>query len=143
MSLSARIGAANAQNAKEKSTMRDSEVLTADELGNILHLRPRGIARIVANGVLPAYRDRCRARFSVSSLRKKLPTFYVGHNFVQPAHFCCGWMTAAMVAKKMKVSMATVLRWTRLKRVPYYRFGGHTLRFRLDEIMACVSGEKR
>ena len=124
--------------------MSTSKIYTAKEIAEIFSFKMRGVAKLTADGTLPAFRVGGSARYSENALRKVLPRYYVGHSFVQPAHFSDKWLTAAGVGREMQVSAATVLRWFRQRMIPGWRFGQHTLRFRVGEIVACSAcGSKR
>lgn len=119
---------------EDNNSMGDSQIITTKELADILQISQRRIAELAKNGTLPAMKN-CHGRFSVTALRKRLPKFYCGHSFVQPALFCYNWVSPVQAAKIMKCSRATILRWTRQKKVRYFKFGQHTIRFRVEHLV--------
>lgn len=121
--------------------MVNNKIFSVPELAAILKIPARRIAYMARVKILPASRAFGKICFTEKMLRRKLPSLYIGSSFVQPCHFSDQWLTASDLALAMKCSMATVLRRTRKRQIPFYRFGKHTLRFRLAEILAHIESQ--
>jgi len=108
-------------------------LITKNELAKLLKVNPVTIARLVKSRRLPSCTP-WRPRFRETALSKSLAKFYIGHDFKTTATFPRDWLTPFETAETLGVCKATVLRWTRLKKIPFYRFGKHVLRFREQEL---------
>lgn len=51
------------------------------------------------------------------------------------------FVTADGLAEVLKVSVHTIRKWRKQERIPYYKFG-HSLRFRVSEVLARLKGER-
>lgn len=49
-----------------------------------------------------------------------------------------GWLTKPQLAKALRVCTKTIETWVRERRIPAYKIGRRTIRFRLDECEAAL-----
>jgi len=84
-----------------------------------------------------------RAKFAEQTLCACLAALYCGSGWRRPERFPRDFMRPVDVAKQLRVSTATVLRWARQRRLPHYRLGQHTVRFRLEDIKETINGKRR
>ncbi|MFK7824168.1 MAG: helix-turn-helix domain-containing protein [Oligoflexales bacterium] len=51
------------------------------------------------------------------------------------------FVTAAELAKTLRVSIHTIRKWRKQEKIPYYKLG-HSLRFRVSEVLTQLQGER-
>lgn len=51
-------------------------------------------------------------------------------------------LTKNELAKVLKVSPRTIEAWTQAEVIPYHRFGDHTVRYNLEEVLATARNKK-
>ena len=115
---------------------------TVEDLAGILRTSPRHVRALIKNRSIPAFDfDGC-VRIREQSLLKVLPRFYIGSAFEKTSSMPIDWMKPCDVAEMFGLSTASILRRVRRRSIPFYRFGGHTIRFRGAELEAFIKGKE-
>jgi hypothetical protein len=101
------------------------------DLAKRLKVNVRHVLRMERQGLLPHKADMPgHPKYDEKKVASYLSRFFVGSNHLILATIPTDFLTPFEYSMLCGVSIAAVLRWARLRQVPHYRFGGHTVRFR-------------
>ena len=111
-----------------------------EQLSEALRISQAAIIRMIKSGELPESSVPGDARFSERLLNISIKKLYVGNDFKYSKSFPNDWLKAEDVAALISKSKFTVLRYVRDKKIPFYKLGPHTIRFRRLDIVRWSEG---